>query len=161
MASAVDALSDVLRMVHLKACVYFVKDMPLPWGMDIPAVAHGPLHVVLEGSCVLVACGKHVTLNVGDAVLLPRGPQHQMLNAADTVPEALACHRLAALRKKQIAGGGFLKFRSSTTCVLINPINGHIAHRHQTLLSPLAPHSDNPLLQIDLVNRQCDKFRYA
>lgn len=88
MASAADALSDVLRMVHLKACVYFVKDMPLPWGMDIPAIAHGPLHVVLEGSCVLVACGQHVTLNVGDAVLLPRGPQHQMLNAVDTVPEA-------------------------------------------------------------------------
>jgi AraC-like DNA-binding protein len=74
-------------MVHLRACIYFVKDMSAPWGMDIPAVANGPLHMVLEGKCVLVAGGKKLTLNAGDAVLLPRGPQHQMLDAADTIPE--------------------------------------------------------------------------
>ena len=82
-----DALSDVLRLVHLKACIYFVKDMPAPWGMDIPAVANGPLHMVLEGSCVLKAGDQQVTLKAGDAVLLSRGVQHQMLDTADTRPE--------------------------------------------------------------------------
>ena len=53
MPTTADALSDVLRLVHLRACIYFVKDMPAPWGMDIPAVANGPLHMVLDGSCVL------------------------------------------------------------------------------------------------------------
>lgn len=87
MAMTADALSDVLRLVHLKACIYFVKDMPAPWGMDIPAVANGPLHMVLEGSCVLVVGDRRVPLKAGDAVFLPRGSQHQMLDAADTVPE--------------------------------------------------------------------------
>lgn len=82
-----DALSDVLRQVHLKACIYFVKDMPAPWGMDILAVANGPLHMVLEGSCVLKAGGRQVTLRAGDAVLLSNGAQHQMLDAVDTIPE--------------------------------------------------------------------------
>jgi AraC-like DNA-binding protein len=74
-------------MVHLKACIYFVKDMPAPWGMDIPKVANGPLHMVLEGSCVLIAGGEQVHLQAGDAVLLPCGLQHQMLDAAGTTPE--------------------------------------------------------------------------
>jgi AraC-like DNA-binding protein len=87
MVSNVDALSDVLRMVHLRACIYFVKDMPAPWGMDIPAVANGPLHMVLEGSCVLVIGGEKIDLNAGDAVLLPHGARHQMLDASETVPE--------------------------------------------------------------------------
>ena len=87
MAMNADALSDVLRLVHLKACIYFVKDMPAPWGMDIPAVANGPLHMVLEGSCVLLVGDQQVPLRTGDAVLLSHGSRHQMLNAADTIPE--------------------------------------------------------------------------
>ena len=87
MQTDADALSDVLRMVHLRACIYFVKDMPAPWGMDIPAVANGPLHMVLDGACVLVVDGKEIALNAGDAVLLPHGPRHQMLDASDTTPE--------------------------------------------------------------------------
>lgn len=82
-----DALSDVLRMVHLRACIYFVKDMPAPWGMDIPAAANGPLHMVLEGACVLVVDGDEIALSAGDAVLLPHGPRHQMLDAVGTSPE--------------------------------------------------------------------------
>ena len=87
MATSADALSDVLRLVHLKACIYFVKDMPAPWGMDIPAVANGPLHMVLDGSCVLKLDDQQVMLKAGDAVLLSRGAQHQMLDAIDTHPE--------------------------------------------------------------------------
>lgn len=87
MSTTADALSDVLRLVHLRACIYFVKDMPAPWGMDIPAVANGPLHMVLDGSCVLRVGDLQVRLEAGDAVVLSGGAQHQMLNEATTTPE--------------------------------------------------------------------------
>lgn len=87
MTSPADALSDVLRMVRLKACVYFVKEMPAPWGMDIPAAANGPLHMVLKGDCVLRSCGQEIPLHAGDAILLPHGARHQMLDSPSTVPE--------------------------------------------------------------------------
>jgi len=87
MQNDADTLSDVLRTVHLQACIYFVKDMPAPWGMDIPAAANGPLHMILDGACVLMVDGAEIALNAGDAVLLPRGPRHQMLDSVETTPE--------------------------------------------------------------------------
>lgn len=82
-----DALSDVLRMVRLKACVYFVKDMVPPWGLDIPATPNGPLHMVLDGQCLLRHDGQEIWLQSGDAVLLPHGACHEMIDRPDTVPE--------------------------------------------------------------------------
>ncbi|WP_299731095.1 AraC family transcriptional regulator [uncultured Tateyamaria sp.] len=87
MAKPEDALSEVLRLVHLRACIYFIRDMAAPWGMDIPAVANGPLHMVLDGSCVLKVGDRQISLQAGDAVLLPSGAQHQMLDALDTPAE--------------------------------------------------------------------------
>lgn len=82
-----DALSDVLRMVQLKSCIYFIRDMPAPWGMDIPRSINGPLHMVLEGRCVLRCAGENFPLQAGDAILLPHGAPHQMLDNPATVPE--------------------------------------------------------------------------
>ena len=82
-----DALSDILRMVHLKACIYFVKDMAAPWGMDIPVAANGPLHMVLKGNCILRCRGQEISLEEGDAILLPHGADHQMLDSSSTIPE--------------------------------------------------------------------------
>ncbi len=79
MSETEDALSDVLRLVRLRACVYFVRDMEPGWGLDAPACTHGPLHMVLEGSCVLRHDGQDVTLQAGDAALLPHGAPHEML----------------------------------------------------------------------------------
>lgn len=73
MTETSDALSDVLRLVRLRACVYFVKTMALGWGIDAPPTVNGPLHMVLEGRCVLRHGGKETELQAGDAVLLPRG----------------------------------------------------------------------------------------
>lgn len=87
MVESGDALSDILRMVHLRACIYFVKNMPAPWGMDIPATANGPLHMVLEGNCLLRCKGEQIPLQAGDAVLLPHGVCHQMLDDESTIPE--------------------------------------------------------------------------
>lgn len=71
----------------LRACVYFVKDMSPPWGLDIPATLNGPLHMVLKGHCLLRHRGRDIRLEIGDAVLLTRGTHHQMLDQADTTPE--------------------------------------------------------------------------
>ena len=82
-----DALSDVLRLVRLRACVYFVKDMAPPWGLDIPAMPNGPLHMVLAGECLLRHGGQELSLRAGDAVLLPHGARHTMLDRPETVPD--------------------------------------------------------------------------
>lgn len=85
--STTDPLSDVLRNVQLKACIYFVRDMPAAWGLDLPAAANGPLHMVLNGHCLLRCNNEDIYLYKGDAVMLPHGTHHQMLNAPDTLPE--------------------------------------------------------------------------
>ena len=82
-----DALSDVLRLVRLRACVYFVKNMAPPWGLEIPAVPNGPLHMVLAGQCLLRHDDQEVFLRAGDAVLLPHGARHIMLDRRETVPD--------------------------------------------------------------------------
>lgn len=82
-----DVLTDVLRLVQLKACIYFIREMPAPWGMDIPHSANGPLHLVLDGECVLRCAGRDHPLKAGDAILLPHGASHQMLDRSSTVPE--------------------------------------------------------------------------
>jgi len=87
MQASGDALSDVLRLVQLKACIYFIRDMPTPWGMDIPRSVTGPLHMVLQGECLLRCDGKDYPLQAGDAILLPHGASHQMLDSPVTVPE--------------------------------------------------------------------------
>jgi len=87
MAVIDDALSDVLRLVRLRAVVYFVRDMAPGWGMDIPVSVNGPLHMVLEGTCVLRVGGRDVALSTGDAVLLPRGTAHAMLDDSNARPQ--------------------------------------------------------------------------
>lgn len=82
-----DALSDVLRLVRLRACVYFVKNMAPGWGIEAPPTVNGPLHMVLEGACVLRHAGRDTRLKAGDAVLLPKGAGHTMLGDAAARPE--------------------------------------------------------------------------
>jgi len=94
-----DALSDILRLVRLRACVYFTKDMPQGWGIGVAPGMNGPLHMVLEGSAVLRMDGQDTPLKAGDAVVLPRGAAHAMLAEPgariDRSPDAL--QRLVAL----------------------------------------------------------------
>lgn len=86
MMDGADALSEVLRLVRLRACVYFVKDMAPPWGLDIPAVSNGPLHMVLEGSCLFRHDDHELELKAGDAVVLPHGARHAVVDAPGTKP---------------------------------------------------------------------------
>jgi len=104
-----DALSDVLRMVHLKACIYFVKDMAPPWGLDIPKTANGPLHMVLEGQCVLRHDDRDIPLQAGDAVVLANGPRHQITDRPETPPEPGP-----EVMKRLLAGAGSERVPGST-----------------------------------------------
>lgn len=99
MTDADDALSDVLRLVRLRACVYFTKDMPRGWGVGVAKSAHGPLHMVLNGACVLRHDGRDISLKAGDAVVLPKGAEHAMLASPDSAPDPRpdAMERLLAL----------------------------------------------------------------
>lgn len=74
-------------MVRLRACVYFVKNMAPPWGLDIPRTPNGPLHMVLGGQCLLRHGGQEIPLRTGDAVLLPHGASHEMIDSSGTTPE--------------------------------------------------------------------------
>lgn len=83
-----DALSEVLRLVRLRACVYFARTMAPGWGLEAPATVNGPLHLVLEGRCILRIGAEEHTLGAGDAVVLPRGAAHSMLDTAAAQPMA-------------------------------------------------------------------------
>lgn len=81
-----DALSEVLRLVRLRACVYFARTMAPGWGLSAPATVNGPVHLVLEGRCILRIGAEEHELNAGDAVVLPRGAAHTMLDTAAARP---------------------------------------------------------------------------
>lgn len=83
-----DPLSEVLRLVRLRACVYFARRMEPGWGLNAPATVTGPLHLVLEGQCVLRIGAEEHALRAGDAVLLPRGTAHTMLDTLEATPVA-------------------------------------------------------------------------
>lgn len=75
-----DALSDILRLIRLKGCVYFQTDFSAPWGMEMEANPFAQYHLVVRGQCWLVMDGERRLLATGDVVLLPRGDAHALLD---------------------------------------------------------------------------------
>ena len=53
-----DILSDILRLIRLKGCVYFVRDFWSPWAMQMEGGAVAQFHVVLRGQCVVESKGR-------------------------------------------------------------------------------------------------------
>jgi AraC-like DNA-binding protein len=91
-----DALSDVLRSVHLTGAAYLSGELSSPWGVcapsaDAAAAALMPgaehlvyYHLVTEGSCVASVDGfDPVPLAAGDVVLLPHGDPHVMASGPE------------------------------------------------------------------------------
>jgi len=83
-----DPISDILRLIRLKGCVYFQSDFSSPWGMEMGAGPFAQYHVVLRGQCWLSLNGEHHLLETGDVVLLPQGNAHTLLDnlATSTKP---------------------------------------------------------------------------
>ena len=71
-----DILSDILRLIRLKGCVYFVRDFWSPWAMQMEGGAVAQFHVVLRGQCVVESRGRKWAGAPGDVFLFPRGETH-------------------------------------------------------------------------------------
>jgi AraC-like DNA-binding protein len=78
-----DVLSDVLRPIRLKSCVYFARDFWSPWGMRMDTGVFAQFHAVLRGNCVVTHAGRDVDGSAGDVFLFPAGDTHQIADAAN------------------------------------------------------------------------------
>lgn len=81
-----DALTDILRSLHLGGGVYFRCELTAPWGMDIGETPVAEFHVVARGTCWIKVVGEAepVCLNAGDLVVFPHGHAHLFLDAPDS-----------------------------------------------------------------------------
>jgi AraC-like DNA-binding protein len=77
-----DALSDILRSVHLSGGVYFRCEFTAPWGMEVPANPDAEFHVVVRGQCWLARPGEKepIPLQAGDVVVFLDGSRHRLLD---------------------------------------------------------------------------------
>ncbi len=71
-----DVVSDVLQLLRLKGCVYFLRDFWSPWGMAVDDSPFAPFHYVVRGACVVELNDRAVRLDTGDVVVFPRGTSH-------------------------------------------------------------------------------------
>ena len=90
-SSAMDVLSDVLRVVRLSGAVFFTADFSSPWAVESPipdklaaavmsqAECVVLFHILVDGNCE-VECQGHplTTMESGDVIVFPRGDQHTM-----------------------------------------------------------------------------------
>ncbi len=88
MQLATDALSGILRMVRLRACIYFIRSLPEGWGMKSALVPQAPLHMVLSGTCLLSHGDSSLWLRAGDAVLFPAGEAHVLVDRPGVQPQS-------------------------------------------------------------------------
>jgi AraC-like DNA-binding protein len=77
-----DVLSDVLRLVRVKSCVYFIQEFRAPWGMAIGGTGFAQFHAVVRGDCIAEAGGRHHLAEAGDVMLFPRGADHVLADEA-------------------------------------------------------------------------------
>lgn len=71
-----DAFSDVLRLIRLQSCIYFLRDFRSPWGMRLDGGGVAQFHAVLRGQCVIEAAGRVFQGAPGDVFLFPKGEPH-------------------------------------------------------------------------------------
>jgi AraC-like DNA-binding protein len=119
-----DALSDVLRVIHLTGAVFLNAEFTAPWSVlagsgSGDCAAYMPdakhivyYHLVTQGSCLVMVPGlAPVRLEAGDLVLFPRGDAHVVASALglDAVPIAQLLKPSAAdavIHHVEHGGGG-------------------------------------------------------
>lgn len=90
-----DALSEVLRAVHLTGAIFLRAELNEPWGFQAPSAGSAspllapgtehlvPFHLVTEGEATVRLAGcEPVHLEPGELVVLPRGDAHVLANGA-------------------------------------------------------------------------------
>jgi AraC-like DNA-binding protein len=88
-----DALSELLKTIHLIGSVYCRSELSAPWGMALPTSDAARFHVVRRGRCRLrFDQGSEtppILLEAGDVVLLPKGDFHILSDDIATPAEPL------------------------------------------------------------------------
>ena len=120
---AVDALSDVLRVIKLDSAIFFNAEFSEPWCLAspeshriAPVLAPGAGHVIIyhllcEGRAYArLEDGEQVTLEAGDLVTFPHGHGHLLGNGAARAPldvgAALPAILAKGLEMLRAGGGG-------------------------------------------------------
>lgn len=81
-----DTLSDVLNLMRLRGCVYFLRNFAAPWGMEMPSGSNAQFHMVVRGRCWLRFDDERIELASGDVVVFPRGEAHLLLDDPNSIP---------------------------------------------------------------------------
>lgn len=71
-----DPLSEIMKRVHLEACVYFEREFHAPFAMEMGGKAFAQFHAVTGGSCILEYQGESREVRTGEVLLFPRGAAH-------------------------------------------------------------------------------------
>ena len=105
-----DLFGDTLAALRTGSPVATRCECHAPWSMRLPAFAGAGVHVVADGSCVLVPKGgQPLTLAAGDLVFLSRGGQHTLCSDPALPPRDYTHDRVAhdaAFGELQIGGPG-------------------------------------------------------
>jgi AraC-like DNA-binding protein/mannose-6-phosphate isomerase-like protein (cupin superfamily) len=81
-----DALTHILRTIHLSAKTYLCQGSGGPWNMQFQYRPEGIFHIVLQGQCYLREGGhkESILLEAGDAVAFPTGGVHWISDTPDS-----------------------------------------------------------------------------
>lgn len=104
-----DPLTDMLRGLRLDGVDYGRCALKAPWGLLMPKQEAARFHFIGGAGCwLLTPEGEWVPLNPGDALLLPRGAEHQLASAPGVAAEPLAHYHVEPVCSRifDVKGGG-------------------------------------------------------
>ena len=107
-----DALSEILRAIHLSGTAFIDADLSAPWAVQTPApaeiakhLAPGrgrviPYHLVAEGSCsVRIGSGPPIALATQDVVWFPHGDVHVLASEPGLEPMRITADAIVRLAR--------------------------------------------------------------
>jgi AraC-like DNA-binding protein len=99
----------MLRGLRLDGVEYGRCALKAPWGLLMPAQAAARFHFIGGTGCWLLTPDKEwIRLNPGDAILLPRGAEHQLASGPGTAAQPLAQYQVEPVCSNifDVKGGG-------------------------------------------------------
>ncbi|MXN66568.1 helix-turn-helix domain-containing protein [Stappia sp. GBMRC 2046] len=123
-----DVLNDILDTLNLKGALYFRTDFSDPWSVTVPDLYQAArFHLVVQGHChVQFPDDRAVDLGPGDLVLIPRGRQHVLADAACETAPALE----TVLKDAGYRGDGVLVVGEGDPNATTQMVCGHYTFRN-------------------------------